>query len=60
MILIDELEHGLEPHRIVRLLGSLGAKGESPPLQVFMTTHSPVALRELAGSQLFVVRPPAG
>jgi len=26
IILIDELEYGLEPHRIIRLLGSLGAK----------------------------------
>jgi putative ATP-dependent endonuclease of the OLD family len=25
IILMDELEHGLEPHRIIRLLGSLGA-----------------------------------
>lgn len=57
VILIDELEHGLEPHRIIRLLGSLGAKEKTPPLQVFMTTHSPVALRELSGSQLFVARP---
>lgn len=59
IILIDELEHGLEPHRIIRLLGSLGAKEKDPPLQVFMTTHSPVALRELYASQLFVVRPAA-
>lgn len=59
IILIDELEYGLEPHRIIRLLGSLGAKEKDPPLQVFMTTHSPVALRELAGSQLFVARPAA-
>jgi hypothetical protein len=56
IILIDELEHGLEPHRIIRLLGSLGSKEEIPPLQAFMTTHSPAALRELSGSQLFVVR----
>lgn len=56
VILIDELEHGLEPHRIIRLLGSLGAKEKTSPLQVFMTTHSPVALRELSGSQLFVAR----
>jgi putative ATP-dependent endonuclease of the OLD family len=59
IILIDELEHGLEPHRIIRLLSSVGAKERVPPLQVFMTTHSPVALRELAGSQLFVIRPVA-
>jgi putative ATP-dependent endonuclease of OLD family len=57
VILIDELEQGLEPHRIIRLLGSLGAKEKRPPLQVFMTTHSPVVLRELAGNQLFVLRP---
>lgn len=56
ILLIDELEHGLEPHRIIRLLGSLGAKEAPPPLQVFMTTHSPIALRELSGSQLFVTR----
>jgi hypothetical protein len=60
IILIDELEHGLEPHRIIRLLGSLGAKETAAPLQVFMTTHSPVALRELAGGQLFVTRASAG
>jgi hypothetical protein len=53
---MDETEHGLEPHRIIRLLGSLGAKESRPPLQVFMTTHSPVVLRELSGKQLFVVR----
>jgi putative ATP-dependent endonuclease of OLD family len=56
IMMIDELEHGLEPHRIIRLLGSLGAKEAAPPLQVFMTTHSPVALRELLGSQLFLMR----
>ncbi len=60
IILIDELEHGLEPHRIIRLLGSLGAKETPPPLQVFMTTHSPVALRELSGNQLFITRRATG
>jgi hypothetical protein len=40
----------------MRFLDSLGAKDAAAPLQVFMTTHSPVALRELSGSQLFVVR----
>lgn len=55
IILIDELEYGLEPHRIIRLLDSLGAK-EEEPLQVFMTTHSPVVLRELSGNQLIVLR----
>lgn len=56
MVLVDELEHGLEPHRIVRLLGSLGSKEDEPPLQVFATTHSPVALQELSGDQLMIAR----
>lgn len=56
IILIDELEHGLEPHRIIRLLGSLGSKETPSPLQVFMTTHSTVVLRELSGNQLWVMR----
>ena len=56
VVLVDEIEYGLEPHRLTRLLGSLGAKEKAPPLQVFMTSHSPVVLRELSGSQLFVVR----
>jgi len=59
--LVDEVEYGLEPHRLMRLLDSLGAKEVSqPPLQVFMTTHSPVALRELTGNQIFVVRQRSG
>jgi hypothetical protein len=60
MILIDELEHGLEPHRIIRLLTELGAKETTPPLQAFVTSHSPVAVRELSVQQLHVVRPGPG
>jgi hypothetical protein len=56
VILIDELEHGLEPHRIRRLLHSLGAKETAPPLQGFLTRHSPVALREMAAEQLTLLR----
>ncbi|KGG89328.1 chromosome segregation protein SMC [Comamonas thiooxydans] len=56
IVLVDEVEYGLEPHRLTRLMNSLGAKESSAPLQVFMTTHSPVAVRELNGNQIFVVR----
>ncbi|AKH38263.1 MULTISPECIES: ATP-dependent nuclease [Nitrosomonas] len=56
VILVDELEYGLEPHRIIRLLDSLGAKEKEPLLQLFVTTHSPVALRELRGTQLYAMR----
>lgn len=54
--LVDEVEFGLEPHRLIRFLDSMGAKESVPPLQVFVTTHSPVALRELSGNQLHIVR----
>lgn len=56
IVLVDEVEYGLEPHRLTLLLNSLGAKERPAPLQVFMTTHSPVAVRELSGDQIFVVR----
>lgn len=60
IILVDELEHGLEPHRLIRFIGSIGTKEAIPPLQAFVTTHSPVALREFSGDQLFVLRETAG
>lgn len=60
IILVDELEHGLEPHRVTRLLGSIGAKDEKPPLQAFVTTHCPAAICELRAEQLHVVRSVGG
>ncbi len=57
ILIADELEHGLEPHRIIRLIDSLGAKESKPPLQVFMATHSPVVLRELSGDQIALLKP---
>ncbi|MBX6740512.1 MAG: AAA family ATPase [Acetobacteraceae bacterium] len=54
--LIDELEHGLEPYRIARLLHHLGSKASEARQQVFLTTHSPVVLRELSAAQIRVVR----
>lgn len=60
IVLVDELEHGLEPHRVTGLLGLLGAKDEEPASQVFATTHSPIAIRELSAAQLFLVRGTGG
>ena len=54
--IIDEAEFGLEPYRIIRLLDSLGAKTNDNSQQVFLTTHSPVVLRELSSIQLHTVR----
>ena len=51
--LIDELELGLEPHRVARTVQFLSQEDRG---QTLLTTHSPVVLRELAVEQLFVVR----
>jgi putative ATP-dependent endonuclease of OLD family len=65
--LVDEIEHGLEPHRIARLLKYLLA----PPIddddagtprvlqaspQIFLTTHSEVVIRELRAQDVHAVR----
>lgn len=65
--LVDELEHGLEPHRIARLLKYLtkppsGSGESSDPSaarsspQIFMTTHSEVVIRELKAKDIQTVR----
>tara|TARA_R110002072_G_scaffold151470_4_gene300814 strand:+ start:1752 stop:3473 length:1722 start_codon:yes stop_codon:yes gene_type:complete len=56
LVLVDELEHGLEPHRIIRFLGALGAKEDESSKQAFFTSHSPIVLRELNAEQLFVLK----
>ena len=61
--IIDEIEHGLEPHRVARLLKYLKApKGtaDSAQPQIFATTHSPVVIRELSPTDIFAVRSTAG
>jgi hypothetical protein len=63
--LVDEIEHGLEPHRIARLLKyllvppvdndlSVGAANINP--QTFLTTHSEVVIRELRAENIHAVR----
>ena len=56
--LVDEVEIGLEPYRIAKLLVALGSKAidAEQNFQVFMTTHSSVVLRELAADQLYILR----
>jgi len=58
--IVDEFEHGLEPHRIQRLLRVLRGKApEGDGLakgQLILTTHSPTVLRELDGSEVGVTR----
>ena len=50
--LFDEVEIGLEPHRIARLVQNLKDDRRG---QYVLTTHSPVVLRELAVEDLHIV-----
>lgn len=64
--LVDEIEHGLEPHRVRRLVHILrnglstqereDGRATENGSQTFMTTHSPIALCELQPADLRVVR----
>ncbi|MHA6860356.1 ATP-dependent nuclease [Ralstonia pseudosolanacearum] len=55
--LFDEVEFGLEPHRIARLIKHVR---EDKRGQYFLTTHSPIVLRELTIKELFIVHNKAG
>ena len=54
VILIDEVEYGLEPHRLVHLLKPL--RSDNMHAQVFVTTHSSVAIEQLEAANLAIVR----
>ena len=61
IVLVDEVEHGLEPHRIIGLTHELRRRldigeGEKRGGRVFMTTHAPVAVCEIGGDGVHVVR----
>lgn len=61
IVLVDEIEHGLEPHRIIGAIAQLKADQERagedhrPTGQILMTTHSDVALGEAGAESLRVV-----
>ncbi|MGB3473681.1 MAG: AAA family ATPase [Mycobacterium sp.] len=54
ILLIDEIEYGLEPHRLVNLLTCI--KDRATPSLALVTTHSPTALRNVDVSDLAIVR----
>lgn len=58
ILLIDEIEHGLEPHRLVRLLQYL--QSDASYSQVFVTTHSPVAVEQASTENLAILRNDSG
>jgi hypothetical protein len=55
LLLIDEVETGLEPHRLNRFLAEIETVSEAGT-QVLMATHSPLAMEQLGVAQLAVVR----
>jgi hypothetical protein len=63
ILAIDEIEHGLEPHRLRHLLRALRRKIAGEGLghgQVLFTTHSPVVLEELEPHEIAVVHASTG
>lgn len=57
VVLIDEIETGLEPHRIRHLLRALSNQMDDGTVdQLFFSTHSPTPVRELKAPELNVVR----
>jgi len=62
IVLVDEIEQGLEPHRILGAIGHLRGSQKTaleaglPTGQILMTTHSDVALSEVEPKALFVCR----
>jgi len=59
VVAMDEIEHGLEPHRLIRLLHILREEvGQGA--QVLITTHSPVTVESLDADMLAVVRSDSG
>lgn len=55
--LFDEVEFGLEPHRIARLIKHIR---EDQVGQYFLTTHSPIVLRELSVKELYITHNNSG
>lgn len=62
IILVDEIEHGLEPHRIIGAISQLKADQSAavaagaPVGQVLLTTHSDIALAECGSQALHVIQ----
>lgn len=62
VVLVDEIEHGLEPHRIMGAISQLRAdqlraqEEGKPKGQILLTTHSEVALGEAGAPNLRVCR----
>lgn len=58
IILIDELEYGLEPYRIRRLIRNL--KDSKDNKQIIFTSHSPICIVEVESSNIVIARSISG
>jgi putative ATP-dependent endonuclease of OLD family len=56
IVCLDELESGLEPHRVRHLIRALIATAENEQGQVLFTSHSPTVIEELGARYLHTVR----
>lgn len=56
IVLIDEVEYGLEPHRLLHVLDHLRKRAASNKGQVILTTHSPLVVEAVGPAELHVVR----
>lgn len=54
ILILDEVEQGLEPHRLVRLIRYI--QSDETYSQVFITTHSPVAVEQASTENLAVAQ----
>lgn len=54
VVLLDEIEMGLEPHRVISLIQTL--KQDDHYSQVFITTHSTIVVEQVDMASLTVVR----
>lgn len=64
LVLVDEFEHGLEPHRIRQLIRALRGRPPAPGAfaggQLILTTHSPAVISELDATEISIIRRTAG
>jgi len=60
IVLIDEIEHGLEPHRLLHVLRALQRRATEGNGQVILTTHSPLVVTALPATTLCIARSNGG
>ncbi|PSK64832.1 DNA replication and repair protein RecF [Micromonospora sp. MH33] len=60
ILLIDEIEHGLDPHRLLHVLHQIKQRSAGGRGQVIISTHSPLAVQAMNATDICVVQNDAG